>query len=55
MFYHYIQNKVEEKAIKLKYILIDQMMIDDLIKSLKSGKFLSFRSVMKLVEHDVSK
>ncbi len=55
MFYHYIQNKVEEKAIKLKYILIDQMMIDDLIKSLKSDKFLSFRSVMKLVEHDVSK
>jgi len=29
-FYHYVQNKVEEKAIRLKYILIDQMMIDDL-------------------------
>ncbi len=53
-FYHYVRNKVEEKAIRLKYILIDQMMIDDLIKSLKSGKFLSFRSVMRLVEHDVS-
>ncbi len=59
--YHYVRNKVEEKAIRLKYILIDQMMIDDLIKSLKSGKFLRFRSVMKLasrneatlIEHDV--
>ncbi len=53
-FYHYVRNKVEEKAIRLKYILIDQMMIDDLIKLLKSGKFLSFRSVMRLAEHGVS-
>jgi len=60
--YYYVQNKIEEKAIRLKYIFIDQMMIDDLIKSLKSGKFLRFRSVMKLasrneaifVEHDVN-
>jgi len=60
--YHYVQNKVEERAIRLKYILIDQMMIDNLIKSLKSGKFLRFRSVMKLasrneatfVEHGVN-
>jgi len=59
--YHYVWNKIEEKAIRLKYILINQMMIDDLIKSLKSGKFLRFRLVMKLdsrneatfVEHDV--
>ncbi len=59
--YHYVRNKVEEKAIRLKYILIDQMMIDDLIKSLKSDKFLRFRSIMRLasrseatfVEHDV--
>jgi len=60
--YHYVWNKVEEKAIRLKYIFINQMMIDDLIKSLKSGKFLRFRSVMRLtsrseaifVEHDVN-
>jgi len=59
--YHYVRNKVEEEAIRLKYILIDQMMVDDLIKPLKSGKFLRFRSVMRLasmneatlVEHDV--
>ncbi len=53
-FYHYVQNKIKEKAIRLKYILINQMMINDLIKLLKSDKFLSFRSVMKLVKHDIS-
>jgi len=60
--YHYVQNKIEEKAIRLKYILIDQMMINDFIKSLKSDKFLRFRSVMRLasrneaifVKHDVN-
>ena len=46
--YHYVRNKVEEEAIRLKYILIDQMMVNDLTKLLKSGKFLRFRSVMKL-------
>ncbi len=59
--YHYVRNKVEEGAIRLKYILIDQMMVDGLIKSLESGKFLRFRSVMGLasmneatpVEHGV--
>ncbi len=46
--YHYVRNKVEEGAIRLKYILIDQMMVDGLTKPLKSGKFLRFRSVMRL-------
>jgi len=50
--YHYIRNKVEEKAIRLKYILIDQMMIDDLIKPLNSGKFLRFRSVIRLASRN---
>ncbi len=52
MSYHYVQNKIEEKAIRLKYILIDQMIIDDLIKSLNSGKFLRFRSVMRLASRN---
>ena len=59
--YHYVWNKVEKRAIRLKYILIDQMMINDLIKSLKSDKFQRFRSIMRLtsrnkatfVKHDV--
>ncbi len=50
--YHYVRNKIEERAIRLKYILIDQMMIDDLIKSLNSGKFLRFRSVMRLASRN---
>ncbi len=50
--YHYVRNKIEEKAIRLKYILIDQMMINDLIKSLNSDKFLRFRSVMRLASRN---
>jgi len=50
--YHYVRNKVEEGAIRLKYIFIDQMVADDLIKSLKSGKFLRFRSVMRLASRN---
>ncbi len=50
--YHYVWNKLEERAIRLKYILIDQMMADDLIKPLKSGKFLRFRSVMRLASNN---
>jgi len=46
--YHYVRNKVEEGAIRLEYILIDQMVADGLIKPLESGKFLRFRSVMGL-------
>ncbi len=53
-FYHYVRNKVEEGAIRLKYILIDQMVADGLTKPLESGKFLSFRSVMGLAEHGTS-
>ncbi len=50
--YHYVRNKVEEKAIRLKYIFINQMIIDDLIKSLNSDKFLRFRSVMRLASRN---
>ncbi len=46
--YHYVRNKVEEGAIRLKYIFIDQMMVDGLTKPLEPGKFLRFRSVMGL-------
>ncbi len=53
--YHYVRNKIEEKAIELKYILIDQMVTDGLTKPLKSGKFLRFRSVMGLASrHEIT-
>jgi len=38
--YHYVRNKVEEGAIRLEYIPIDQMVADGLTKPLESGKFL---------------
>ncbi len=50
--YHYVRNKVEEGAIRLKYIPTDQMMADGLTKPLKSGKFLTFRSVMGLASRN---
>ncbi len=50
--YHYVRNKVEERAIRLKYIPIDQMVADDLTKPLESGKFLRFRSVMRLASRN---
>ncbi len=50
--YHYVRNKVEEEAIRLKYILIDQMVADGLTKPLESGKFLRFRSVMGLASRN---
>ncbi len=46
--YHYVQNTVEEGAIRLKYIPTDQMVADGLTKPLDSGKFLRFRSIMGL-------
>ncbi len=53
--YHYVRNKIEEGVIELKYILIDQMVTDDLTKPLKSGKFLRFRSVMGLASrHEIT-
>jgi len=50
--YHYVRNKVEEGAIRLKYIPIDQMVADGLTKPLESGKFLRFRSVMGLASRN---
>ena len=50
--YHYVRNKVEEGAIRLEYILTDQMVADGLIKPLESGKFLRFRSVMRLASRN---
>jgi len=50
--YHYVRNKVEEGAIRLEYIPIDQMVVDGLTKPLESGKFLRFRSVMRLASRN---
>ena len=43
---------MKERIVKLKYIFIDQMIIDELIKSLKLSKFLTFKSLMRLASSE---
>jgi hypothetical protein len=45
---HFIKEKVIEESIDLFYVLIDQMIIDDLIKSLIRDKFVQFRVALKI-------
>ncbi len=45
---HFIREKVIEKFIDLFYVLIDQMIADDLIKSLIRDKFVQFHAALKI-------
>jgi hypothetical protein len=45
---HFIKKKVIEESIDLFYVLIDQMIVDDLIKSLIRNKFVQFRVALKI-------
>ncbi len=45
---HFIKEKVIEESIDLFYVLIDQMIIDDLIKSLIKDKFVQFRAALEI-------
>jgi hypothetical protein len=45
---HFISKKVIEEFIDLFYVLIDQMIVNDLIKSLIKDKFDQFRVVLKI-------
>ncbi len=45
---HFIKKKVIEEFIDLFYVLIDQMIVDDLIKSLIRNKFVQFRAALKI-------
>ena len=54
--YHYVRSKViKERIIKIKYISIEQMIADGLIKPLKASKFLKFRILMRLFNESLSK
>ena len=53
VIYHFVRNKVKERTVRLKYILIDQMIIDELIKPLKLSKFLIFRFLMRLAPSEL--
>ncbi len=45
---HFIRKKVIEELIDLVYVLIDQMIVDDLIKSLIKNKFIQFRVALNV-------
>ncbi len=45
---HFIREKVIEELINLIYVLIDQMIIDDLIKSLTKDKFVQYRVALEI-------
>jgi hypothetical protein len=45
---HFIKEKVIEEFIDLAYVLIDQMITDDLTKSLIRDKFIQFRAVLEI-------
>jgi hypothetical protein len=45
---HFIKEKVIENSIDLIYVFIDQMIIDDLTKSLIKNKFIQFRVALKI-------
>jgi hypothetical protein len=45
---HFIKEKVIERFIDLFYVFIDQMITDDLIKSLIRDKFVQFRAALEI-------
>jgi hypothetical protein len=45
---HFIKEKVIEESINLFYVLIEQMIVDDLIKSLIKNKFVQFRAALEI-------
>ncbi len=49
VIYYYVKNKVANKLMKLMYISITDIMINELIKPLKAIKFKSFRFIMKML------
>jgi hypothetical protein len=45
---HFIREKVIEEFIDLTYVFIDQMIADDLTKSLVRDKFVQFRVALRI-------
>jgi histone deacetylase 1/2 len=45
---YFIREKMIEDSIDLIYVFIDQMMVDDLTKSLIKDKFIEFRVALEI-------
>ncbi len=49
VIYYYVKNKIADKLMKLMYISITDIMINELTKFLKVIKFKSFKFIMKML------
>jgi hypothetical protein len=47
--YHYIQNMVQKRVVKLQYVSIDKQIVDVLIEPLSKIKFEYFRDTLGVV------
>jgi hypothetical protein len=45
---HFVRKKVTDEFINLIYVFIDQMIVDDLTKSLIRDKFVQFRAALEI-------
>jgi hypothetical protein len=45
---HFVREKMIENAIELEYVFTNQMIIDDLFKSLFRNKFVTFRVILEV-------
>jgi kynurenine formamidase len=45
---HFVREKMSENAIQFEYVFTNQMIIDDLIKSIFKNKFVTFRATLKI-------
>jgi hypothetical protein len=45
---HFVREKVIDEFINLIYVFIDQMIVDDFIKSLIRDKFVQFRTALEI-------
>eukprot|EP00253_Pinus_taeda_P006084 PITA_06084 len=52
--YHFIQDMVQRRVVRLLHISIDEQIADILTKALPKGKFLVFREKLRLVEMTLS-
>ena len=51
MRYHYIRDMVERGVVRLQYILMDEQIVDILMKPLSLAKFVRFRDKLGMAEN----
>ena len=51
--YHYVREQIEKENLKLIYININDMIIDDLTKTLTKNKFKRYVIMLKLIKSNV--